>query len=64
MFNEAKERTVLQMLADGLEIAEICKALSMSPGKYYYFLALLRARHNAKNAAHLVAIGLRKKIIQ
>lgn len=63
MVDEAKEKFILQALANGKEIDFICKELKLSMGMYYYHIALMRAKHEAKNAAHLVAIALRKKMI-
>jgi DNA-binding NarL/FixJ family response regulator len=63
MVDESKEKFILQALANGKEIDFICKELRISSGQYYYHLALMRAKHEAKNAAHLVGIAFRKKLI-
>ncbi len=63
MVNEEKEKFILQALANGKEIDFICKELHINMGVYYYNIALMRAKHEAKNAAHLVAIAFRKKLV-
>jgi DNA-binding CsgD family transcriptional regulator len=63
MVDEHKEKFILQALANGKELDYICKELHISIGQYYYHIALMRAKHEARNTAQLVAIGFRKKLV-
>jgi two-component system, NarL family, response regulator len=58
-----RELSILQLSANGNSRAEIAKELGIGVETVKALSSSLRHRLNAKNAAHAVAIGMRKGII-
>jgi DNA-binding CsgD family transcriptional regulator len=59
----AREREVLLLLAEGLSDIQIAVKLSISPKTVNYHVENLKTRFDALNRTHLLAIALRRRII-
>lgn len=58
------QKTLVQLLAEGLCTKEIAAKLMIGERAVEYRSYLLRQEYEAKNTTHLIAILMRKKIIQ
>jgi two-component system, NarL family, nitrate/nitrite response regulator NarL len=59
----AREREVLLLLAEGLSDVQVAGRLSISPKTVNYHVENLKSRFEALNRTHLIAIALRRRII-
>jgi two-component system, NarL family, response regulator LiaR len=58
-----REREVLLLLAEGFSDAQIADRLTISPKTANYHVENLKSRFEAANRTHLIAIVLRRRII-
>ena len=64
MLLPSKQKLLIKMVAEGLTIDEIAIKWKMSRRTIDRELNLMRARHDAKNLYHLLAIFFRKSLIK